>query len=193
MSMEVVSARSALLSNYEVLTLLKELEGDQLSRQKTALRIKKEEEERAANKLTDTATIQTNARVQESICENLRTVEFEAIQYLEAEYQPTRSQSPGAITQLIKALGKYDLTKAEKLQIVNLAPQQLVELYVIVEEIEERLGHSVMEEIIGLVKSSVYNPDPEVVEEGEGQKVIMSYGEHDADYEERPGWEGMKT
>ena len=47
-----------------------------------------------------------------------------------------------------------------------------------------------MEEIIGLVKSSVYNPDPEVVEEGEGQKVIMSYGEHDADYEERPGWEG---
>ena len=47
-----------------------------------------------------------------------------------------------------------------------------------------------MEEIIGIVKSSVYNPDPEVVEEGDVQKVIMSYGEHDADYEERPGWEG---
>ena len=61
----------------------------------------------------------------------LLIVSDQAIQYLEAEYQPTRSQSPGAITQLITALGKYDLTKAEKLQIVNLAPQQLVELYVV--------------------------------------------------------------
>ena len=41
---QVVSARSALLSNYEVLTLLRELDSEHVARQKTAVRIKKEEE-----------------------------------------------------------------------------------------------------------------------------------------------------
>jgi hypothetical protein len=41
---KVVNPRAALLSNFEVLTLLRELENDHLARTKTALRIKKEEE-----------------------------------------------------------------------------------------------------------------------------------------------------
>lgn len=36
-----------------------------------------------------------------------------------------------ALVQLTRALGAYDLTKAEKLQIVNLAPVEPVELYVV--------------------------------------------------------------
>lgn len=56
---------------------------------------------------------------------------YQAIQYLSAEYQPTSSQTPEGITQLVKDLGKYTLTKAEKLQVVNLAPTQPVELYVV--------------------------------------------------------------
>ncbi|EEB86558.1 hypothetical protein MPER_16445, partial [Moniliophthora perniciosa FA553] len=63
-----------------------------------------------------------------------------AIQYLTADYQPTRSQTPEGIKRLVKDLGEYNLTKAEKLQVVNLAPTQPVELYVIVEELEDRLG-----------------------------------------------------
>jgi hypothetical protein len=54
-----------------------------------------------------------------------------AIQYLTAEHQPTASQTPEGITQLVKDLAPYDLTKAEKLQIVNLAPTEPVELYVV--------------------------------------------------------------
>ena len=76
-SRQVVSARSALLSNYEVLTLLKELESDQLSRQKTALRIKKEEEERVALAGKDVAPSQASLLAPEEVSENLRTVEFE--------------------------------------------------------------------------------------------------------------------
>ena len=56
---------------------------------------------------------------------------FQAIQYLSADYQPTAQQSEAGIAQLTRSLAPYDLTKAEKLQIVNLAPTEPVELYVV--------------------------------------------------------------
>ncbi|GBE85097.1 HRDC-like protein [Sparassis latifolia] len=148
--MEVLNQRAALLSNYEVLTLLRELESDHLARTKTALRIKKEEE--AAGNLAT----KTQAPVEE-ICENLRTIEVEAIQYLSADYQPTSSQTDAGIVQLTRALSTYELTKAEKLQIVNLAPTEPVELYVIVEELEDRFEDK-MEEMLGKVRSSLTEP-----------------------------------
>lgn len=55
----------------------------------------------------------------------------QAIQYLTADYQPTSRQSDASITQLTRNLAHYDLAKAEKLQIVNLAPTEAVELYVV--------------------------------------------------------------
>lgn len=66
-----------------------------------------------------------------SMFESMADVEVQAIQFLGAEYQPTRRQSPAGISQLVKALEPYGLTKAEKLQIVNLAPTQAVELYTV--------------------------------------------------------------
>ena len=80
----------------------------------------------------------------------------------------------------MKDLAPYDLTKAEKLQIVNLAPTEAVELYVvslpssvcaarvlspsigwkqIVEEIEDRLGDN-MDNILSTVKASLSTPTP---------------------------------
>ncbi|CCM03739.1 uncharacterized protein FIBRA_05885 [Fibroporia radiculosa] len=147
--MEVLNPRSALLSNYEVLTLLRELESDHLTRTKTALRIKKEEE------LAGTSTTKYQPSAEE-ISENLRTIEVEAIQYLSADYQPTGSQTEASITQLMRSLATYSLTKAEKLQIVNLAPTEAVELYVVVEELEERFGEE-MEDMLGVVRSSLSN------------------------------------
>ncbi|KAK0233755.1 RNA polymerase Rpb4-domain-containing protein [Armillaria fumosa] len=149
--MEVVNARSALLSNFEVLSLLRELESDHLARTKTALRIKKEEE--AAGVISSIVPGEKHPSNVEVI-HNLRTIEVEAIQYLSAEYQPMKSQSEHGITQLVKDLDKYALTKAEKLQVVNLVPTLPVELYVIVEELEDRLGES-MEEILANVQSSI--------------------------------------
>ncbi|KAG6854752.1 hypothetical protein C0991_001179 [Blastosporella zonata] len=147
--MEVVNSRAALLSNHEVLSLLRELESDHLARGKTALRVKKEEEDAGMPPRPAGGDA-----VFGEASENLRTVEIEAIQYLSADYLPTNRQSPERITHLVKNLAPYDLTKAEKLQIVNLAPTMPVELYVIVEELEDRLGDH-MEEILLHVESSL--------------------------------------
>ncbi|GJE97655.1 RNA polymerase Rpb4-domain-containing protein [Phanerochaete sordida] len=144
--MEVVDRRSALLSNYEVLTLLRELESDHLAKARTALRIKKEEE-------ASGSPVKHHV-VQEEVCENLRTIEVEAIQYLAAEHQPTGAQSDDGIVQLTKKLSAYDLAKAEKLQIVNLAPTEPVELYVIVEELEDRFGDRI-DDMLQTVRSSL--------------------------------------
>ncbi|THH17259.1 hypothetical protein EW146_g3511 [Bondarzewia mesenterica] len=148
--MEVLNARTSLLSNYEVLALLRELESDYLAKAKTALRIKKEEE--AAE-----AVVPRAYDPLEDITPNLRTVEVEAIQYLSADYQPIRFQNEAGISQLTKSLEPYGLTKSEKLQIVNLAPREAVELYVIIEELEDRLGNR-MEDILSNVRASLSEP-----------------------------------
>ncbi|KAI0365310.1 hypothetical protein BV20DRAFT_1056493 [Pilatotrama ljubarskyi] len=177
--MEVVNQRSALLSNYEVLTLLKELESDHLTRTRTALRIKKEEEAAGLPP--------KHQAPPDDVCENLRTVEVEAIQYLSADYQPTAAQSAEGITQLTRTLGQWDLTKAEKLQIVNLAPTEPVELYVIVEELEDRFGEK-MGDILNAVKSSLSEPAPAVNGTSSGETsagsmhVESTYTEYAEDY-----------
>ncbi|OCH90417.1 hypothetical protein OBBRIDRAFT_793281 [Obba rivulosa] len=181
--MEVINQRAALLSNYEVLSLLRELESDHLARTKTALRIKKEEEQ---------AGTKTHAP-QEEICENLRTIEVEAIQYLSADFQPTASQSEAGIAQLTKSLSAYELTKAEKLQIVNLAPTEPVELYVIVEELEDRFGER-MDDILSLVKSSLSEPTIPAANGTAVDDIQLQYPSEEAHvYQEEATWEDYQV
>jgi hypothetical protein len=69
--MEVVNPRAALLSNLEVLQLLRELEADHLASQKSALKVKKEEEQAGGQNLKNPAH-------NDQVSENLRTIEIEA-------------------------------------------------------------------------------------------------------------------
>lgn len=69
----MVNPRAALLSNFEVLTLLRELEEQQLIETRAALAVKKEQ---AENGQPDLRSLPNLPPVPE-VCENLRTVEFE--------------------------------------------------------------------------------------------------------------------
>lgn len=69
--MQVLNPRAALLSNLEVLHLLRELEADHLASQKSALKVKKEEEQAGGqNPKNPVRNVQ--------VSENLRTIEVEA-------------------------------------------------------------------------------------------------------------------
>jgi len=157
---------------------LRELESDQLARTKTAIRIKKEEEASGITSLAKHPAMTETS-------ENVRTIQVEAIKYLSADFQPSSSQSSDGITQLVKDLAGHDLTKAEKLQIVNLAPTQLVELYVIVEELEERMSTS-METILTQVSASLSTLPANALMEGPSHEfdtadIHSQYFENDPD------------
>ncbi|KAI0345618.1 hypothetical protein BDW22DRAFT_1426287 [Trametopsis cervina] len=182
--MEVINQRSALLSNYEVLTLLRELASDHLAKARTALKIKKEEETAGGS------SARTHV-VPEEVLENLRTIEVEAIQYLSADYQPTASQSEAGIAQLTRSLAVYELTKAEKLQIVNLAPVEPVELYVIVEELEDRFGEQI-DDILSTVRGSLSEHGPGEQSAGSAAAITNQaiFTEEDMNYGHgNEGWE----
>ncbi|KAF9453166.1 hypothetical protein P691DRAFT_782095 [Macrolepiota fuliginosa MF-IS2] len=133
---------------YKILTLLKELENDHLARSKAAMRIKR-------SPLGNTHT----HGVLSGISENLRTTHIEAIQYLSSGVLPTALKTPTGVSNLITAFSPYDLTKSEKMQIVNLAPARPVELYIIIEELEDCLGDS-MDTILDTIKSSLSTRPP---------------------------------
>ena len=73
----MINPRSALLSNFEVLSLLRELESEQLAETRAALAVKKEQAENGQPNLSTLP----NQPLTPEVCENLRTVEFEVRAY----------------------------------------------------------------------------------------------------------------
>ncbi|XP_067140405.1 DNA-directed RNA polymerase III subunit RPC9 [Centruroides vittatus] len=113
--MEVIKERSAILSNYEVYSLLKTLQ------EKKHMKHQK----------------------------NLATITYETIQYL--EQTSCTHQNEEVIGEFLKALQPFNLTKVEKLQLLNHRPATLVEIQLLIEESEERLTEEQMQEILEVV------------------------------------------
>lgn len=81
--------------------------------------------------------------------QNLNTITYETLKYLN---ETTASvQTPESIENVLKNLSSYGLTKAEKLQLINLRPTTAVELSLIIEESEERISEEQMEEILEIL------------------------------------------
>ncbi|OMJ27396.1 DNA-directed RNA polymerase III subunit RPC9 [Smittium culicis] len=80
---------------------------------------------------------------------------------------PIKYQTPEQINETLKSLSKFSLTKAEKLQILNIRPNKEVDLYLIIEEPEERFSKDQIAEILTIVNSILIAPEtePEEIEE----------------------------
>ncbi|KAJ2745857.1 hypothetical protein GGI20_001803 [Coemansia sp. BCRC 34301] len=128
--MEVLNRQEALVSNYEVLMVLRE-------------------EDQRHKKIKPVSYVKYP--------ENVNTLKFEALQYLEGTACAT--QSAEQIDSLKKGLSDCDLTKAEILQIINLRPTKAVELHLIIEECEERFVMEDLEYIIDEIKSALPRAD----------------------------------
>lgn len=81
--------------------------------------------------------------------QNLSTVTYETIKYLNDT--PSVGQNEETIQKVVRLLEPFKLTKAEKLQLVNLRPTTPVELSLIIEESEERISEEQIDEILDIV------------------------------------------
>ncbi|KAG2199727.1 hypothetical protein INT47_012863 [Mucor saturninus] len=137
--MHIKTIRAALISNYEVLKLL--------------------EESQEAQKQVQIADPSVEYP------EHLRTVQFELTEYLKET--PCSTQTPQQVSDFLDALSRFALTRAEKLQILNWRPKSTVEIYLIIEECEERFSEEDLEEMLNSIIACLPRDDDEVEEEEE--------------------------
>lgn len=149
--MQIKTIRSALISNYEVLKLLEE----------------SQEAQKQVQKLDPSVEYP----------EHLRTIQFELTEYLKET--PCSTQTSEQLANFLESMSRYELTKAEKLQILNLRPRSTVEIYLIIEECEERFTEEDLEEMLNNIITTLPRDD-DYVEEEEGEEE----GEEDAMDEE---------
>jgi len=145
--MEVKSENRVMLSNIEVLALLRDIQAGR--------------GQKKPNKY------QTN----------LATITYETIKSLES--WPCANHTIEGITATMKALKSYKLTPAEKLQLINLRPSTGVEIQLIVEESEERLTETQIEELLRLLSTHLPGPEGDCNE----QDGVMEEAEEDVENE----------
>nr|XP_054765902.1 DNA-directed RNA polymerase III subunit RPC9-like [Lytechinus pictus] len=136
--MEVIKESAAMLSNFEVHALLKELQSGSSQRGKKSISKKQQ---------------------------NLATISYETIKYLEKT--PCGLQTPEVVEKFLRALTPFSLTKSEKLQLLNHRPKTTVEIMAMIEECEERLTEEQMESLIQVITSILPGEQGEEEEEGE--------------------------
>ena len=83
------------------------------------------------------------------------------------------------------AMKDFELTKAEKLQLLNNRPTSMVEMYLMVEETEERMTEEQMGQLMNAIVTHLPGPEPEVAvaeESGEAEEEEGGEEEVDNDY-----------
>ncbi|KAG0167747.1 hypothetical protein DFQ28_005708 [Apophysomyces sp. BC1034] len=140
--MQIKNARAALISNYEVLKLL--------------------EEQQHIQKAAQIA----NPDIEYS--EHLRTIQFELTEHLKTT--PSGTQAPEQLRQYLDRIASFKLTRAEKLQILNLRPKSAVEIYLLIEECEERFSEDDLGDMLNIVLETLPRDDDEVKEEEEEER-----------------------
>ncbi|SPO24769.1 related to RPC17 - RNA polymerase III subunit C17 [Ustilago trichophora] len=166
--MRILKARAALLSDFEVLKVLKEMEAEQKTRVKSAPQITETNEESdVQGQNAHIAKGEEDDVWLSNVPENLRTIQYETISSLSQTSRPCAHQEAENIAAFLDELkargysindsearrGALGLNRSERLQIVNHAPQSVVELHTLVEELEERFHPHQIEELISLVQT----------------------------------------
>ncbi|KAG5245094.1 calsequestrin [Salix suchowensis] len=92
------------------------------------------------------------------------TSEYKAYDYLVET--PACNQTRENINEFLERFKKYNLAKAELLNIINIRPSQTVEIYTIIEEMDSRFEMPIIEELVELVEEVLPPPPGQPKAEG---------------------------
>ncbi|KAG8913226.1 hypothetical protein FRC01_004660 [Tulasnella sp. 417] len=184
-------ARSALLSNFEVYKFLQEQK--KADAEDAAADAAEVDIPTTKEKGQPTAPATSGSkRKRYDVGENLVQVRDQTLGYLSKAPLPTLRQEEQSMQALLKELRQWDLTKGEKLQIVNLAPDSAVMLYSIVEEMEDRFptqADGVLEAVANSLSEVPIQQGPEVAHGVRGTSESQTaMADAEGDYDDG-GWE----
>ena len=146
--MEVLDSNAALISNWEILHHLQ------------------------SQKAKRSSNTSQKAKIQE----NLRTLEFEIIQYLQdPACSKCSKHSKQQIALFLSQFKDIPLKKAEKLQILNMHPHSLLDLHLIIEECEERFTEEQLNDMLTSI-SILFAPNPATNSKDQSKTASSSTG-----------------
>ncbi|XP_043273176.1 DNA-directed RNA polymerase III subunit RPC9 isoform X1 [Venturia canescens] len=79
----------------------------------------------------------------------LATITYQTVRCLEET--PCKEQTPEKICSFLKAVETFNLTKSEKLMLLNLCPKTALEIQLIVEDGEDRLSEEEVESLLQVI------------------------------------------
>lgn len=93
----------------------------------------------------------------------LATITYQTIRYLEET--PCKKQTPEKIRKYLEAVKPFNLTKSEKLTLLNICPKTALEIQLIIEDSEERLSTEEVESLLEIIQNCFGEPLNEQEEE----------------------------
>jgi len=90
---------------------------------------------------------------------SLATIKYKTVKYLESS--PCANQSDDIVATFLKAVQKFNLTKSEKLVLLNLRPTTEVEIQLIITESEDRLTEEEIQELLTVIEETLPVSQPE--------------------------------
>lgn len=106
-------------------------------------------------------SIKSNKK-QKMIQNQLATITYQTIRFLEDT--PCKNQSAEKIRKFLQAIEPFNLTKCEKLTLLNVCPKTALEIQLIVEDSEDRLSNEDVESLLETIQNCL-------VEQEEDQEV----------------------
>lgn len=89
----------------------------------------------------------------------LATITYQTIRYLEDT--PCKRQSPEKIREFLEAMAPFNLTKCEKLTLLNVCPKTPLEIQLIVEDSEDRLNDEEIDSLLQIIANYLGEEDQE--------------------------------
>lgn len=155
--MRVVEVRDAFLSDYEVLQHLSKMERQYKWDDESLAEFKKKKKHGKVRPYNN-PTLQGITRDTLTYLKQSKYTPSEEEEQLPPDQRkpaPLCNLNDESFTTLVQGLNQFELFQAEKLQIVNQMPVQIVHLYSIVEECDTRFTEEQIEQILALVAQHI--------------------------------------